>query len=238
MAGNRSLVATNRLSLVSFAAWFTFCAVGCASSVVGQEFERDQDRIVDHFRNSMRKEWRWKRENTDGWKLTDSGLQVLVEPGNLWGKANDAKNVLLHPVPDAWRESVEVTVQLEHRPEKRWEQANLVWYYSGSTMVKLGLEIEHGKTNIVMGREQGDRTKTIAIIPYAPEAVQLRMVVSGGELHGFYRKPGTDQWQPVGETSLPAPESDLNPQVSLQFYQGEPDSNRWATVNQFEMKGH
>ena len=39
----------------------------------------------------MRKEWRWLRENKDGWKLTDSGLKVLIEPGNMWGKAKQCK---------------------------------------------------------------------------------------------------------------------------------------------------
>lgn len=235
------------------AAWIGFFWVCCSSPGVGQEPEFvspkpdpqtqgapqiDQDRIVDRFRNSMRKEWHWLRENKDGWKLTDSGLRVLIEPGNLWGKANDAKNVLLHPVPQAWQDSVEVSVQIEHHPKKRWEQANLVWYYSDSTMVKLGLEVEHGTTNIVMGREENDRTSTIAIIPYPMETVQLRFLVGSGEVHGFYRKPGTHQWLSAGKAPLPSPSSTQHPQVSLQFYQGELNSNRWATVSRFEMQKH
>ncbi|MDV6030089.1 MAG: hypothetical protein F9B45_08275 [Phycisphaera sp. RhM] len=191
--------------------------------------------IVDTFQGSMRKQWRWLRENKDGWKLTDSGLQVLVEPGNMWGKANDAKNVLLHPVPRAWQDSVDVSVQLEQHPKKRWEQTNLVWYYSDSTMVKIGLEIEHGITNIVMGREENDRTRTIAIVPYPDEMVQLRFVVDGRELSGFYRKPSDQDWIAVGTATLPEDTSAV-PQISLQFYQGEADSGRWATASHFEMK--
>nr|WP_143548096.1 hypothetical protein [Rhodopirellula sp. SM50] len=213
--------------------------------VVGQEGENvkreaaeaatETQPIVDTFQGSMRKQWRWLRENKDGWKLTDSGLQVLVEPGNMWGKANDAKNVLLHPVPQAWQDSVDVRVQLEQHPKKRWEQTNLVWYYSDSTMVKIGLEIEHGITNIVMGREEKDRTRTIAIVPYPGETVQLRFVVDGPELSGFYRRPGEQDWIAVGKASLPeAPPAP--PQVSLQFYQGEADSGRWATARHFEMR--
>ncbi len=213
--------------------------------VVGQDGENtkreavearaEAQRIVDTFQGSMRKQWRWLRENQDGWKLTDSGLQVLVEPGNMWGRANDAKNVLLHPVPRAWQDSVDVRVQLEQHPKKRWEQTNLVWYYSDSTMVKIGLEIEHGITNIVMGREENDRTRTIAIVPYPGETVQLRFVVDGPELSGFYRKPDEQEWIAVGTAALPE-DASTPPQVSLQFYQGEADSGRWATASQFEMK--
>ena len=103
-------------------------------------------------------------------------------------------------------------------------------------MVKIGLEIEHGRTNIVMGREADDRTQTIAIVPYPEEMVQLRFLIDGPEITGLYRKPGTEAWKEVGKTSLP-PDPSTPPQVSLQFYQGEPDSNRWATVRDFKMQG-
>lgn len=194
----------------------------------------DTQPIVDTFRGSMNSSWRWQRENKAGWKLTDNGLQVLIEPGNMWGKANDAKNVLLHPVPAAWQSSADVSVQLEHHPKKRWEQANLVWYYSDSTMVKLGLEVEDGKTNIVMGREENDRTRTIAIVPYPAEIVQLRFVVRGLELTGYYRQSGDSTSTEVGKSPLPSSSSTPPAQVSLQFYQGEAD--RWATVTRFELK--
>lgn len=211
-----------------------FSLAGGLPEAVGQD--PDAEGIVDEFHHAMRTQWHWVRENKQGWKLTDSGLQVLIEPGNLWGGSNDAKNVLLHPIPKAWQDSVEVSVEIEHHPQKRWEQVNLSWYYSDSTMVKLGLEIEHGITNIVMGREEKDRAATIAIIPYEPAKVQLRLLVEGDELQGFYRQPGADQWLLAGKTKLPTPASDLPPQVSLQFYQGEANSNRWATVRRFEMQ--
>ncbi|WDQ16474.1 hypothetical protein [Rhodopirellula sp. P2] len=190
--------------------------------------------ITESFVDGMSDQWRWVRENKAGWKSTQDGLQVLIEPGNMWGKDNDAKNVLLHPIPDTWKEAVDVRVQITQAPKKRWEQANLVWYYSDSTMVKLGLELENGTTNIVMGHETNDRARTIAIIPYPAETVQLRFVVNGSQLLGQYRQPGSD-WKPVGKTTLPSQTSTPAPHVSLQFYMGEADSNRWATVSNFQM---
>ncbi|QDV25223.1 right-handed parallel beta-helix repeat-containing protein [Aureliella helgolandensis] len=193
------------------------------------------DPIVDSLEGEMRKQWRWLRENKDGWKLTDSALQVLIEPGNMWGKDNDAKNVLIHPIPPAWQHSVDISVQLEQHPQKRWEQTNLVWYYSDSLMVKIGLELEHGETNIVMGREEGDRTRTIAIVPYPANTVQLRLEVEGLELRGFYREPGEQDWNAVGTATLPADSATPAPQVSLQCYMGEAGSDRWASFSQFKM---
>jgi regulation of enolase protein 1 (concanavalin A-like superfamily) len=190
--------------------------------------------VTDDFKGKLVEGWRWLRENKAGWRLTDAGLQVLIEPGNMWGPANDAKNVLLRSVPEPMRKNADVTVQVAHKPQNRWEQANLVWYYSDSAMVKLGLEIEHGKTNIVMGREEGDKTRTIAIIPYAGETVQLRVVVLGGELTGYFRRPGAPEWTEAGKTTTPAP-AGTDPQISLQFYQGVAGSDRWATVTGFRM---
>ena len=190
--------------------------------------------ITDDFRGKLGEGWRWLRENRDGWRIADAGIQVLVEPGNMWGPANDAKNVLLRPVPEVMRTNAEVSVQVAHKPQNRWEQANLVWYYSDSAMVKLGLEIENGKTNIVMGREEGDKTRTIAIIPYAGEAVQLRMVVRGEDLTGYFRRPDAKEWTEAGKTTTPAA-GGSTPQISLQFYQGVAGSNRWATVSGFRL---
>jgi len=218
--------------LIPYVIWMVVLALG--GGRLSAQDGRDTDKITDDFRGSMNSTWRWLRENKTGWKLTDSGLQVLIEPGNMWGKANDAKNVLLHSVPLAWQDSADVSVQLEHHPKKRWEQANLVWYYSDSAMVKIGLEVENGKTNIVMGREEDDRTRTIAIVPYPAETVQLRLVVRGPEISGYYRHPGDLKWIEVGKSPLPS-SSKRPAQVSLQFYQGEADSDRWATVSRFKM---
>ncbi|TWT74117.1 beta-xylosidase family glycoside hydrolase [Allorhodopirellula solitaria] len=197
---------------------------------VGQVFEIRED-FRDASEGSLLGErWHWLRENKSGWRFSKEGLQVLIEPGNMWGPANDAKNVLLYPLREDGNDAVQVSVQLTHLPKKRWEQADLVWYYSDSSMVKLGLEIEHGVTNIVMGREEHDRTQTIAIIPYADPLVQLRLQVSGQEIRGSFRNPTSPNWTLAGKTTLPDPES-LSPQLSLQFYQGEDGSDRWATVH-------
>lgn len=193
--------------------------------------------IADDFTQPLDKAWRWIREDRENWRTSSKGLQVLIEPGNMWGGANDAKNVLVREIPVAWRDAVEIVAHVSHRPEKRWEQANLVWYYSDSTMVKLGLEVEHGKTNIVMGREEGDKTRTVKIVPYPHTAVVLRLRVVGGQIDGAFRRPDGEpqDWTEVGACKLPESPRAPTPCASLQFYQGEAGSDRWATVSAFRM---
>lgn len=196
----------------------TTCAYGQQTNV----------RWVDDFHGALDKDWFWVRENPDGWRLTDAGLKILVEPGTMWSKTSDAKNVLLRKLPEGWESGVDITCELWHSPKKRWEQANLVWYFDASHMVKLGLEIEHGVANIVMGRKEKNQRKTLAIIPYADPDVQLRLTVNGQKLVGYSRKPGAEKWTRVAETNLPTPPENATAHISLQCYGGEAGSDRWA----------
>ena len=50
-----------------------------------------------------------------------------------------------------------------------------------------------------MGREEDDRTRTIAIIPYPSESVQLRLSVNGKEIRGYYRQVDEAAWHEAGD---------------------------------------
>jgi hypothetical protein len=95
-------------------------------------------------------------------------------------------------------------------------------------MVKLGLEVENGQANMIVGRKEDNKGKMLAIIPYAEPHVQLRFTVNGKKLAGYYRKPGDETWIQVAETTLPTPLEKRVACISLQCYGGEADSNRWA----------
>jgi len=34
--------------------------------------------------------WTWKRANPEAWRLRNGGLEIKIEPGNMWGGKNDA----------------------------------------------------------------------------------------------------------------------------------------------------
>lgn len=103
-------------------------------------------------------------------------------------------------------------------------------------MVKIGLEIENDRMNVVMGREENDKTKTIAIVPFDGAAAELRLVVKNQEITGSFRVPGAAEWKEAGKTTLPAAPPESPPCVSLQFYQGEEKSGRFAVVKSVSVK--
>ena len=171
--------------------------------------------------------WKWLREDRSAWRITNGFLEVRVQPGNMWGPANDARNVLLIPLQRS--SGLEITATIEHSPTNQYEQADLVWYYADSNMVKLGPELVDGKFSVVMGREEGDRARTISINPVVAGAVDVKFIVKGNEITGLFRDSATTAWRNAGSCSLPVLPG-VEPRISLQFYQGTVPAEHWARV--------
>jgi regulation of enolase protein 1 (concanavalin A-like superfamily) len=189
----------------------------------------------DDFNGRLDAGWSWVREHREAWRVSARGLEVRVEPGNMWGRANDARNVLVRPAPDLSAGPVDISVTVENRPTAQYEQVDLVWYYDDRHMVKIGQELVDGQLSIVMGREENDRTRTIRIVPLEAFAVELRFLVKDNSIRGQFRPAGSGPWQEVGQTDMPAPVGGT-PQLSLQFYQGPADAEHWARVSQFRVQ--
>ena len=188
----------------------------------------------DDFKGKLDLGWSWVREHPGAWRVSQSGLEVLIEPGNMWGPQNNARNVLIRSAPDITKDEIEVSVSVENKPTNQYEQVDLVWYYDDSNMVKLGEELVDGKLSVVMGREENDKTRTVAIIQLASTSVRLRFFAKEDRIHGQFSTSGAKEWRDVGECSLPAPLKSPA-KISLQFYQGAEKVEHWARVTEFSV---
>src|SRR5438552_14913827 len=83
----------------------------------------------DDFKGKLGEGWSWVREHREAWRATERGLELRIEPGNMWGPQNNAKNVLVRAAPDASTNQLEVSVKVENKPTNQYEQVDLVWYY-------------------------------------------------------------------------------------------------------------
>lgn len=187
----------------------------------------------DDFTNRLADGWSWIREDKSGWRATERGLEIRVQPGNMWGPANNATNVLVRLLPNTTNASIEISVTVENRPTEQYEQVDLVWYYDDSHMVKIGQELVDGKLSIVMGREEKDRTRTIVIVPIQSEVVRVRFTVNGNTIRGEYRLGEEQEWRVAGECDLPV---NGPPKASLQVYQGPKSLDRWARFREFTIR--
>ncbi len=201
-------------------------------NLAAAEKESTSPDFRDTFQGKIGPGWSWIREDPAAWRVSDKGLEVRVQPGNMWGAANDAKNLLVRPAPDPAQGEVDVSMTVTNTPLEQYEQSDLVWYYNDSNMVKCGQELVDGKLRIVMGREQGDKTRTIKILPLDSSTVTLRLLVKDNRIRGQFRTPDSKEWQEVGETDLPAAGE---PKICLQFYQGPAKVERWVNVTEFKV---
>ncbi|MFO1496910.1 MAG: hypothetical protein U1G07_00685 [Verrucomicrobiota bacterium] len=181
----------------------------------------------DAFEGKLAPGWSIDREDPAAWRIADHALAVRVQPGNMWGGANNARNVFVRSIPEPTDVPVEISVTISNRPTAQWEQANLVWYYDAGHMVKLGQELVTGRLSIVMGREENDRARTIAIVPLDANAVELRLQALKNQVRGQFRTAPWREWRDVGECDLPVKGS---PKVSLHFYNGPPNEEHWVQV--------
>jgi regulation of enolase protein 1 (concanavalin A-like superfamily) len=212
----------------------TFFRFAASALLLASNCGADEMLYREDFAGKLGEGWSWIREAKDAWRVTGRGLELRVLPGNLWGGANNAKNVLVRPALDTAAGEVEVSVSITNLPTHQYEQANLAWYYDDSHMVKLGLELVDGQVCIVMGREEADKTRTLAKIPISTTSVRVRLRAAGNQIRGQYLPAGADQWLDAGAGELPAPPQG-HASISLHCYQGPPDAEHWARFSEFRV---
>lgn len=186
----------------------------------------------DRFEGKLAEGWTWRRENPGGWRIRNGALEIRVEPGNMWGPQNDARNVLVRRLPNPLPAEARISVTVSNKPTEQYEQVDLVWYYDDSHMVKIGQEQVDGKLSIVMGREEKDRTRTIAIIPIDALQVDLQLVASNNTVRGAFRATGSKEWREAGSCDLPL---HGDPHAALQCYQGPAGAQHWARISDFQV---
>ena len=161
---------------------FSFVLGVLASSAVMAE--EPEVIFQDDFKGKLADGWTWVREDPKAWRVTDAGLEIRIQPGNMWGGANNAKNVLVRPVPDPATQPLEISVTVSNQPTEQYEQVDLVWYYDDSHQVKIGLEQVDKEFCLVMGREEKDRTQTIAKPRVEALNLDVRIHVAGDKQKG------------------------------------------------------
>src|SRR5881396_2921926 len=80
-------------------------SLGSALLIIGAA-ESDNGSFHDDFQGKLGEGWSWLREHREAWRVTGLGLEVRVEPGNMWGPANDARNLLIRPAPRPANEGI------------------------------------------------------------------------------------------------------------------------------------
>src|SRR5262245_8223627 len=107
--------------------------ISCALAIITMATaQADEFLFEDNFQGKLGEGWSWLREHREAWRIKEGALEIRLEPGNMWGPPNNARNVLVRPAPDATAATIEISVNVENRPTEQYEQVDLVWYYDDS----------------------------------------------------------------------------------------------------------
>lgn len=177
--------------------------------------------------------WTWIREDASGWKVDGGMLKVKCQPGSIWYKKRDAKNILMRALPAVATETAPITIEVtvDSAPETNAEQCGLFLYYDDANYVKLIRECNRKKPGIVLARQAKGFPESLPPKEEIQGPIQLKLVWSGMRVAGSYKAAG--EWVSIGEYDLPDSSAELK--VGLGAHGAPPDADRWATFTAFRI---
>jgi regulation of enolase protein 1 (concanavalin A-like superfamily) len=198
---------------------------------------QDKPLFEERFEGKLSDGWAWVREDPASWKLEGGAIRIKAQPGTIFYKTNNAKNMLLRSSPAAGTESdpVAAEVSVASDPAANGEQAGLLLYVDDSNYVKLVREYDkpkdaEGKVAAVMLREAKGIPEPFQKKAEAP--VRLRLVWAGPKVTGQYQGAAAKEWVTLATVEAPPGE---NPRFGLCSNGAPADADRWATLREFRI---
>ncbi|HPO08631.1 MAG TPA: DUF1349 domain-containing protein [bacterium] len=202
----------------------------CAENWTPGEYMKDglcgEEIFRDVFKVNPEEPWAWIRENKEFHRSGEKGLEIRPEPGGLMGDGQDAKNILVKPLPpDAYL--VTVYVQANHRSQ--YEQGGLILYLDDNNYIKFVLEMVDGKHWFVLVCELDAKPKVINKLPASEKGGWIILQLKDQTVTAFScdGKVGTVK---IGTADFPM---EPRPRIGIFTQSGEPGSDRWVTFRDF-----
>jgi alpha-glucuronidase len=186
---------------------------GGASSVYTVDFNRLLTGSDEFDSAQLGPQWRWVREDTGRWRLSDGSLVITSQAGDLQGSANTARNVALQDVDGDWTTDSKVVFSRPLAADN--EQGGIVAYADDDNYVKLAWEMASAnapinKRRVVLLREQNGVATALQVtgadaqrIVGAAGAIWLRLKKTGDTYKAYYSSDGR-VYKFMGATTLNA----------------------------------
>ncbi|MEM7050118.1 MAG: hypothetical protein AAF604_10675 [Acidobacteriota bacterium] len=222
-------------TLLSIAVSAASVAVLALPCVAAQDSVLAED---DFSTDQLASDWTWVRQDEAGWRLADGKLAIRTR-GQLWGRENSQRNVLLlanpSPLPNAV--AAELTVDAGLAMTHAYEHGGLIWYFDDDHWVTLTQlnHVQHETQKIMLVHESDGRGRDRAskAVPFQGEKVELRLERRGAEFTGYFRPPGAEAWQRLGTVELE--HSGSTPTFGVVAGQGKHDEWHWVEFDDFRV---
>jgi regulation of enolase protein 1 (concanavalin A-like superfamily) len=190
----------------------------------------------DRFQGKLADGWSWVREDAPSRVVGDGVLRLRSLPGSFWGKAADAKNVLVRRVPRSGIGlSLGIEVDVAFKPETPSEQAGVMLRVSDDHYVKLVVQNVEGARKLALAFETPKGAEPIAAFDLKAPSSRLRLSWEGNKIVAESKPEGTKDWGILTYTDNPFKDEALELQAGL-FVHGAPaDVERWAEFRDFKV---
>lgn len=181
----------------------------------------------ESFDGKLSEGWSWIREDASAWKIEGGTLRILPQPGTIWFKANNARNLLVRtpPAEGTPEAPLFIEVEVDHAPAADAEQSGILYYVDDGNYLKLVTEALKGKTHVVFAREAKGIPVHLPPREEPSRPLRLRMLWTGARIAGQYRPAGGKEWITVGEYDAVAGAG----RIGLMACGGPAGGDRWAS---------
>ena len=208
----------------------------CLNPVLGRAAEAEKALFEESFANELDKGWSWVRESPKDWKLDKENKQLLIHtmPGvSLYMDARTLTNILLRTPPEIKEGPLAFDVHMHSQPSGTYEQAGIIYYFDDDNIADVIKEKKYGKWVLGFGVKKNRKSELVGKnVTYDKDDVDVRILVSGTKISGWYRASSADPWQMLGETDLPAGGQG---RIGLEACYGPKDKANWAAFSQFRI---
>ncbi len=127
--------------------------------------------------------WSWVREDAGGWSTAarPGYLRLLTLPGELAGAQNNARNLLLQPLPTG---NFDVSTRLSFAPALQGQAAGLMIYQDDDNYLFLARAHDQGSKVIFVAESGGARE--VHALDFGGLATYLRIIRNGTSFTGYY----------------------------------------------------
>ena len=142
------------------------------------------------------------RPEEGSWGTEDGSLVIRPTGRSEWADGNGASNIVLTEVPDL--ENAVVTVRVDGRTQKGYEEAGLVFYTDSDNYTAIQRKHGNGSPSLNVVTETGGSSWEGGIADPGWDSVYLKLEKEGNMVRGWYSQDGSD-WillQEVENTGL------------------------------------
>ena len=149
--------------------------------------------------DKMKEVWTIENEDSSAWSMSESGLTINTQAGDLYQESKSYKNLFAQRAAGDW--TIETEIRLGYVPKDIYQQAAVMAYEDDDNYVKLSYEYSPGGAYVQLGMENNSTFTSISTNYETTENIIFKLIKNGNEYTAYYSVDGSE-WQDMGSVKV------------------------------------